>query len=111
MIAEVKIGPLVFAISYVERLQGDDHEPLFGQIDYANTTIKLDTQQSEQREVLTLWHEIVHGIFEGAGVQGQDEKLVDAVARGILQVLQDNPALASLSVESDLEIYGDSANE
>lgn len=42
---------------------------------------------------MTLWHEIVHGIVEHANMDianSSEEAIVDTIAKGVYQVLQDN---------------------
>ena len=42
---------------------------------------------------VTLWHELIHGILENAGIHNHDEQQIDAIAYGIVAVLQAVPAL------------------
>ncbi len=46
---------------------------------------------------MTLWHEILHGILNGAAqTEEHNEAHIDALAHGIIQVLRDNPQLRNI---------------
>lgn len=65
----------------------------YGEIDYDKSEITLLERDDVryQHQCITLWHEILHGIREHAGLEIQDEEnVVDMFAKGIYQVLQDN---------------------
>jgi len=90
----IRINGVDYEIVYTPALN-DQVNLLYGRIDYENSTIELNSQnQAHQRMCVTLWHEILHGIAFTQGMSetmGDDEeKIIDAFARGIYQVLQDN---------------------
>lgn len=65
----------------------------YGSISYDDCVISLSTNDgaNHQRQCLTLWHEILHGIRENSGMKlKNEEEVVEMFARGIYQVLQDN---------------------
>jgi len=66
----------------------------YGYIDFQKSIIELNSDnQDHQKKCLTLWHEIVHGIAEHSNVniaKSDEETIVDTIAKGIYQVLQDN---------------------
>ncbi|MBE6985960.1 MAG: hypothetical protein E7433_00850 [Ruminococcaceae bacterium] len=65
----------------------------YGTINYDESTITLSKADGteHQRRCITLWHEILHGIRNHAGLEIEnEEEIVDMFARGIYQVLQDN---------------------
>lgn len=87
----VKIGPHVYTVVDVERLQAaGNHQSLYGQINYPQQTIEVEKNLIGTYKRMVIWHEIIHGILETAGIHEHDEQLLDAVASGIVQVLQDN---------------------
>ena len=46
---------------------------------------------AHEKRCVTLWHEILHGIRNHAGLEIENEEvIVDMFAKGIYQVLQDN---------------------
>lgn len=66
----------------------------YGHIDYQKSIIELNPDiQDHQKKCLTLWHEIIHGVVEHANidlVESNEEAIVDTIAKGVYQVLQDN---------------------
>lgn len=64
----------------------------YGKINFAECTIQLkDKGISEQHKAVTLWHEILHGIIDGSGLElDNKEEIVERLSRGVYQVLQDN---------------------
>lgn len=89
----VRIGGVDYEVKMVETLNDGTHM-LDGQIDYCNSVIELKpNERNHQVKCQTLWHEIVHGICYDRDLSIRDnEDLVDALAKGIYQVLQDNAA-------------------
>jgi len=107
----VKIGPIVYTVKEVERLQDTRGQVAWGEADFGACEIRLEATANPQFKRITLWHEIVHAILVGAGVDSSehDEVFVDQLAYGIMQVLQDNPELASAPEDSVLAQLRDSA--
>lgn len=93
----VKIGPHTYTVKEVERLISvEGSTVLYGQIRCAQQTIEIEKGMVGTYKRQTIWHEVVHGILEGAGIRDDhDERLIDALSTGIVQVLQDNPWLRS----------------
>lgn len=88
----IKIGPVTYRVKEVTGLH-DRGQELLGQIDYSQETIELRTEQGPTAKRVTLWHEIFHGILANAGLSDHDERLIDALAYGLVSVLVDNPKL------------------
>lgn len=88
----VRIGGVEYAVGYVENLRhGSDIA--YGHIDFENCRIELSSTDgvAHEKRCLILWHEILHGICEHAGLEVKNEEVVvDTLAKGIYQVLQDN---------------------
>lgn len=87
---QVKIGPVIYEVKQEARTAADS---CYGQIIYAESLITLMPGMSAQRQEMTLWHEILHGILTQGGYREQDEQVVDVLAHGLMQVFQDNPEL------------------
>lgn len=84
---KVKIGGIVYPIEIKDDLVG--HTGNWGETNLKKTTIALDSNMSKQRTEQTLIHEIVHCIFEEAGLE-QDEDKVNRLGIVLHQVLTDN---------------------
>lgn len=84
---KVKIGGIVYQIEVKNDLAGETGN--WGETNLKKTTIVLDSNMSKQRTDQTLVHEIVHGIFEEAGFE-QDEDKVNRLGIVLYQVLKDN---------------------
>lgn len=90
--AKVRIGPLSYRVR-VRRRPTIRGKPVDGHITYSRVRIVLAAHLKPQMARLTLWHEIVHGILTHGAITDQDERLVEVVAAGVVQVLRDNPEL------------------
>jgi hypothetical protein len=86
---QVKIGPQIFDIVFEEDLHRGE-EGLDGWIRFYSSTISLDKRLNEFSQRQVLWHEIIHAIFTIAGIKDLPDSAVDAIAYGVLGVLQDN---------------------
>ncbi len=87
----IRIGGIDYEIRDVDNLN-DGMNDYYGQISFEDSVIELNAQkQSHQRRCVTLWHEILHGIAEHASLDIEnEEQVIDVLAKGIYQVLQDN---------------------
>lgn len=90
----IRIGGVDYAVNYEDNVILGDNL-CYGAIDYENSTISLsNTRGGHQHQCITLWHEILHGIRNHAGLEIKNEEaVVDMFAKGIYQVLQDNGIL------------------
>ncbi len=88
---KIRIGGVNYDIEYAPGLD-DGSQLLYGRLSYSDSTIKINTDcQKSQHMGITLWHEILHGIAGHANLEIQDEEqVVDVLAKGIYQVLEDN---------------------
>lgn len=87
----VRIGGVEFNVVVAPRLN-DGRMLLAGQIRHMNCEIAIAEDCSHEYQCLSLWHEIMHGIEEQAQLDlGENqERIIEAFARGVYQVLQDN---------------------
>lgn len=90
----IKIGGITYTVRVVDDLH-DKHTPLLGWHKPSTCELLLDASLVPQAQYQVLWHEIVHGILTVAGFveENQNERLIDALGYGMLQVLRDNPEL------------------
>ena len=92
---KVRIGAIDYEIKIVPSTADALQPGLIGKID-ENTQIITLQEGAEQSMLCTFLHEIVHGILYNAGYGGNcehDERLVDAMAHGLLMLVRDNPTL------------------
>lgn len=87
----VRIGGVEFDVRTESGLN-DGQRLLAGQIRHMDCQIAIAEESSHEYKCLTLWHEIMHGIEEQAQLElgEQRERVIEAFARGVYQVLQDN---------------------
>jgi hypothetical protein len=87
----VRIGGVDYKIEFVPDLN-DGECVIYGHIHYGESKIKINsTNQEHQHKCVALWHEILHGLIEHANLRIDDEEqIVNVLAKGIYQVLQDN---------------------
>jgi hypothetical protein len=88
----VRIGGVEYDVKFAEIVRIGT-ELCYGSIDYPDTTILIsETDGGEhQHQCITLWHEILHGIFNHACLKVEnEEEIVEVLSKGIYQVLQDN---------------------
>lgn len=88
----VRIGGVEYAVEFSEIVRIGP-ELCYGAISYPDTTIQIsETDAGEhQHQCITLWHEILHGIFNHASMKPEnEEEIVEVLSKGIYQVLQDN---------------------
>ncbi len=88
---KIRIGGIEYAIIHESRLN-DGQALLAGQSRPMDCEIALAEESSHEYKSLTLWHEIMHGIEEQFQIDlGENrEHIIEAFARGVYQVLQDN---------------------
>lgn len=91
----IKIGGTVYPVIDKEDLH-DNHKELYGWIKFNTMEILIDTDLGPQARYTVLWHEIVHGVLQHAGIEDHNEQMVCALGYGIVQVLRDNPELLAL---------------
>lgn len=90
----IRIGGIEYPIKYTANLR---HESsiAYGHISYDDCLIELSETDgtAHEKRCIILWHEILHGITEHAGLDFENadkETIVDTIAKGVYQVLQDN---------------------
>ena len=88
----IRIGGVEYPIKCVPNLNDGEHVA-YGRISFDDCLIELSSTHGtgHEKQCQILWHEILHGIRNHAGLQIEDEEaVVDMFAKGIYQVLQDN---------------------
>ena len=98
-IAEIKIGPIYYAVEYVEDFRRNG-EKLDGRLQHGRTTITIEAALNHQAATQTILHEVVHAIAAQIGVPNMKEEVVDALAFGVYQVVRENPQLVKMIVKN-----------
>jgi hypothetical protein len=88
---KVTIGPITFDVKIIPGLTNSDGEKLNANIDYQAAKINIEQGLDPQVQALALMHEAAHAILNRAGYDEHDEKLVELLAYGITELIQDNP--------------------
>ena len=87
---QVKVSGVVYSVSIAEESIIVDDKVYLADVDYDRAKILISPGYTPKR--LTLWHEIIHAIAHDRMVSLTEEQ-VEALARGVYQVLGDNPDL------------------
>lgn len=96
-IDSIRIGPLSFTVKVVDRLRASDGRALYGEISFDKCEIRIDEDfAAGQRFPAILWHEIIHGLLDRAGLGDTDEKVIEVLGLGIVELLQENPDLLNI---------------
>ena len=87
----IRIGGREYEIREKDIVTVDFHE-CSGAINYGDGIIELSgIQRGHDSRCITLLHEVFHGVARHMGLELDDEEtVVDAFARGMYMVLQDN---------------------
>lgn len=87
---EIKIGSILYKVKDKDLAIT---ESSLGEILYAKGKIHLEPKQSPERKLETLMHEVLHGVFYEAGIEDQEEDVINRVGKMLTQTLTDNPLL------------------
>ena len=102
----VKIGCFEYAVVETDEPIIVNKEECSGAIDFRNHIISIKQSGiSEQLKEETLWHEIVHGIFDYRQIETNkkidEETLVDSLALSLYGLMQDNEWLPGMRKAGD----------
>ncbi len=98
----VQLGATPYTVRMVEKLHvfaADDRRTyLHGRIRYGAQLIEIDTDQAPNHMVVTLWHELLHGLIDNSGQIDPPEAEIIALGFGLVQLMRDNPLLVDLTM-------------
>ena len=101
--SNVKVGPITYAIRVQDNLMAKDDDGedilLFGKVCFATCEITIDSNLAPAMQWQTLWHEIVHIVYDQLGLN-KDEGEADGIAYKLLEVLMDNGFLQFPTLET-----------
>ena len=88
---KVKVGGLEYEIKLKDRILSDDNQDCYGMCIAKDCVIELLNNVPKQRQDQTLVHEIMHAVFEEAGITDDNEEdIVNRLSLVWYQVLKDN---------------------
>lgn len=92
---KIRIGNFDYDVELTEQPILLDYQLCSGLCDVHNQLIQIDAGLTDQNKERVLWHETVHGLFEYLGLDfgEKNENIVDSVARGVMQLVRDNPLM------------------
>lgn len=105
----IKIGPLYYKLvsnyeSILKRQRESATNGLVGHIDFVDEVITMVPNISRESQVVCLFHEILHALFESRALLHEDveavEELVTTLAFGMASVVLDNPDLITWMLET-----------
>jgi len=101
ILKSVRIGSMDYKVELTGEVILVDHKECFGSIDYNNKVISINSKiQGIQNQEVTLLHEIFHAITNERTFSyenNSDETITEELARGLHQLIKDNPKLFELS--------------
>lgn len=100
--AQVQIGPISYTVKEVDDLHTTDADGkkkwLHGHIVYDDAKINVANDQCDDMKVATIWHEILHGMLDQAGIDDHPEALIRMLGYGLVRLLRDNPDLVQATI-------------
>jgi hypothetical protein len=93
----IKIGCYTYKIELTDKpIVVGDKCNYVGRTDYKSRIISIANDIETSYQIQTLFHEIIHGIFEYFYIPDNEltpdnyEKIVDCISKGIVSLMQDN---------------------
>ncbi len=90
--ATLHIGPMDYAVQAVPDLY-DGHQKVDGTVAYHDNLISVEANMAAPLQRQTIWHEVLHACLCQAGFADHDERMVEVLAYGVMDVLRRNPWL------------------
>lgn len=100
--SKIKIGPVVYQVVLASEPTAPGKEegetvPVYGMVNFKKAEITIDEDLTSAMQWQCFWHEVLHVMFEQAGLQNDCEGEIDAMAYKLLEILIDNGWLADVS--------------
>ncbi|MDI6617889.1 MAG: hypothetical protein QME45_04315 [Clostridiales bacterium] len=89
---KIKIGFKDYEVQKVKGNVIDDKDICYGVIHYDDCFIEISTIYSDDTQKCALMHEVIHGIDDIFDI-GLEEKQVQQLAKGLYEVIKDNPGI------------------
>jgi hypothetical protein len=100
---QLKIGGAIYTVNEVDGLMRK--LSLFGNVDFSDCIIQIDTDISDERKEQTLIHEMLHAVHFEAGYDpsDQDEDMINRASNVLHQVIVDNIDILATPDEEQAE--------
>jgi hypothetical protein len=92
---KVKVGAFLYDLDWADGVKADDGKSLYGQIEYDCEKIHINTKYSEQKQRVSILHEILHAIDDVVGWQIK-ENLIHTLAIQLIDLCDNNPELMTI---------------
>lgn len=92
-IKSLRIGPYDYEVIYKDAPMVDN--TLCNGV-HAREALQIEIRNGmpAQSEYQTLWHEILHAVFDNAALKLENEEdVIEVIANGLVQVIRDNPQM------------------
>lgn len=96
LIKEVVLSPYKFKVFFKDSVKIDENQEgleVYGYIDFDNEKIYIQEGMASTITKATLVHEIIHGILYRAGFINHNEHYVDAISKGLMDLIHSNPSI------------------
>jgi len=94
---KVKIGPVVFDVELVKKLNEENGDHLDGDIDYRHAKIKIYSGNAKDVMRHILLHEVLHGVINDSWPENApSEADITRIASALSAMLLDNPKFVKL---------------
>ncbi len=98
----IKVGPLTYKVQEVpEEILGDE---VIGHESFRTGTISILMTLQPAFKLETLWHELMHIVTEQHNIN-LNESQIDALANGVMGVIQDNPEILGTTVPWEEDVH------
>lgn len=94
----IRIGAYDISIVADPQLLRSGH---MGEIDTMHLVLRILPGLPDAMTLRVILHEAIHGILDNAGVNDHDERSIDAISSGLVQIFRDNPWLVALIASSE----------
>lgn len=100
---QVKIGGSIYQVNITKKTILINGRACYARIDYDNHQIDVNKKYGdEQQRQMSFLHEVFHGIVHDRNIKLKDEeKVVEAFARGLHQIIMDNPEIFIQEVKNE----------
>jgi len=86
---KIKVGGIIYQIKMVDYLPTEEAGSKWGECDYQRGIIRIWKGLSREKQEQTFVHELTHAIAHEAGIDNQDEDIINRFALVAYMVIKD----------------------